>query len=147
MLVGFKKGSEGRGTGGLKSKSVVRKVRVKDDVKTLRVASSLIDQVEKDHLNDSFIYRARKNIAEMLRKEPRTPRHSTGSVIRALVLVVVLALTLTQTGPLFAGRSEVKAETAINRWGTVTGSGVNLREGPDSGTKQLANLPRNTKVY
>ena len=107
---------------------------------------SLIAQVEQDHLGDSFIYRVRSNIANMLHiGRSRRTRHA-GSVVRVLVITLVMLLTLSQAGPFFADLTGVHAETAINRWGTVTGNGVNLRAQATSVSTALDNLSLNSRV-
>lgn len=107
---------------------------------------SLIAQVEQDHLGDSFIYRVRSNIANMLHiGRSRRTRHA-GSVVRVLVIALVMLLTLSQAGPFFADLSGVHAETAINRWGTVTGNSVNLRPQATSVNPALDTLYLNARV-
>ncbi|NLW10633.1 MAG: hypothetical protein GX028_01280, partial [Clostridiaceae bacterium] len=132
--------------GGLMSKNTIRNKHLSDSSVKQKQQRSLIAQVEQDRLGDSFIYRVRSNIADMLHIGRRREAKHAGSIIRVLVISLVLVLTLTQAGPFFADLSGVHAETAINRWGTVTGNGVNLRAQSTSALTSLDTLNLNARV-
>lgn len=113
---------------------------------------SLIAQVEQDHLGDSFIYRVRSNIANMLHiGRSRRTRHA-GSVVRILVIALVMLLTLSQAGPFFADLSGVPINDVsanaepMNRTGYIKTGTANIRSGTSFLNNIVAELTQNHQV-
>ncbi|MDD3503116.1 MAG: dockerin type I domain-containing protein [Eubacteriales bacterium] len=106
---------------------------------------SFMSKVLKDHSSNKPSRGINRFISTMLHKFAKSTKKA--SAFRMLVLFLILAITLVQVGPLFGNLSSVSAETEINRWATVTGSGVNVRAEATSYSTKLETLAKNTRVY